>query len=347
MRLTVSLRLAVATAFLAGSVFAQDARPPAAATLPLADVHFHLMTFMTPADLKARMEKHNIQWTISAGAFGIPDVATPMERDAGAQQLLKDRYIPATGLYETYHAERKVGVRLYTDQPSPEREELLRSIEEQLAVQPRVVAEMVPNAESSSVLPTFRRRIATDGPYYRQLLTVAKKQGRPVPMHMQFHRESVQQLSQLLQDQPDGIVLLSHCGKDSAAKDVRVMLEKHPNLYCDLSFRGAPLATAESRQDPARLIFWGKSLFQSAGMKPEWRQLVEDHPDRFMVGIDDVHSWGIYDDTVTAIREGVLAQLTPATAEKVAFRNAVRLFRLAAPDAAVAGAEPAAQQRAP
>jgi hypothetical protein len=332
MRLTISRRLAAAAAFLAGSVFAQDPGTSTAATLPLADVHFHLMTFMTPADLKAHMEKNNIQWTISAGAISIPDGANPIERDAGAQQLLGDRYLPATGLFETFHGERKVGVRFYTDEPSPEREDVLRRIAEQMAAQPRVVAEMLPNAETSSALPIFRRRVATDGPYYRQLLAIAKKQGRPVPMHMQFHAESVQQLSRLLQDQPDGVVLLSHCGKDSAAKDVRVMLEKHPNLYCDLSFRGAPLATAESRQDPARLVFWGKSLFQSAGIKPEWRQLIEDHPDRFMVGIDDVHSWGIYDDTATAIREGVLAQLTPATAEKVAFRNAVRLFRLAAPD---------------
>jgi predicted TIM-barrel fold metal-dependent hydrolase len=339
MRLPVSLRVAAATAFLAGSVFAQDARTSQAAALPLADVHFHLMTFMAPADLKARMEKNNVQWTISAGAVGIPGVASPITRDAAAQQLLGDRFVPASGAMESFQAERKVGARFYTDDPSPERDDALRRIEEQMVAQPRVVAEMFPNAETSSVDPMRRRRVATDGPYFRQLLTIAKKQGRPVPMHMQFHGESVQQLSRLLQDHPDGAVLLSHCGKDAAAKDVRAMLEKHPNLYCDLSFRGAPLATVESRQDPARLIFWGSGLLQAAGIKPEWRQLIEDHPDRFMVGIDDVHSWGIYDDTVAAIREGVLAQLTPATAEKVAYRNAVRLFRLASPDAPATAAK--------
>ena len=70
---------------------------------------------------------------------------------------------------------------------------------------------------------------------------------------------------------------------------------------------------------------------RSAGLKPEWLQLVEDHPDRFMVAIDDVTSWEQFDEVVTAIRTGLLDKLTPATAEKVAFRNAVRVYRLTAP----------------
>jgi adenine deaminase len=66
-------------------------------------------------------------------------------------------------------------------------------------------------------------------------------------------------------------------------------------------------------------------------MKDDWRQLIEDHPDRFMVAIDDVGTWDIYDQTVIAIRQGVLAKLSPATAEKVAYKNAVRIFRLKDP----------------
>ena len=325
---------ALALAAALSTVSAQEARPSTAATLPIADVHFHLMLFMTPTELKERMDKNNIRWTLSASAIGSPSVGSPDTRDAAARALLGERFIPATGGGEAWRAEAKVGARFYADDPSPEREAALESIDRQMAAQPRVLAETFPNAETSSMDPVRRRRVATDGPFFRRLMAIASREGRPLPMHMQFHPESVAQLSRLLEDFPKGQVILSHCGKDTRAADVRAMLDKHANIFCDLSFRGAPLAANESRQDPNRLIFWGRTLFMKAGMKEDWRQLIEDHPDRFMVGIDDVHSWGIYDDTVAAIREGVLAQLTAETAEKVAWRNAARLFRLPAVEAA-------------
>jgi len=305
---------------------AQEAHP--AATVPIADVHFHFMLFMTPAELRERMDRHNIRWTISAGAIGAPSHGNPIARDRVVSEYLGGRYIPAAGNFESRSAELRIGARFYTDEPSPEREDALRRIRDQMAAQPRVFSETFPNAETSSEDLVRRRRVATDGPYFQALMAIGIQQGRPVPMHMQFNPESVAQLSQLLTDHPQGQVLLSHCGKDTRAAQVRAMMDKHPNLFCDLSYRGAPLATNESQRDPNRLIFWGPGFLNSAGMKGDWRQLIEDHPDRFMVGIDDVHTWQIYDDTVAAIRQGVLAQLTPATAEKVAWRNAVRLFRL-------------------
>ncbi|MDO8385759.1 MAG: amidohydrolase family protein [Polaromonas sp.] len=308
---------------------AQERVAPTAA-LPIADVHFHLMLYMTPAELKERMDRHGIRWTVSAGAIGSPSAGSPATRDAAVRELLRERFLPAVGGAEARQAELRVGARFYTDMPGTERDDALRRIDEQMALQPRVLAETFPNAETSSVDPIRQRRVATDGPYFRSLMAIAQREGRPVPMHMQFHRESVAGLSQLLQDHPDGQVLLSHCGKDTRAADVRAMLDKHANLFCDLSYRGAPLASNESRRDPNRLIFWGPGVLQAAGMKDDWRQLIEDHPDRFMVGIDDVHTWDIYDQTVLAIRQGVLAQLTPTTAEKVAWRNAARLFRLPA-----------------
>ena len=310
--------------------WAQQAHP--ALSLPIADAHFHFMLFMTPPELLERMERHNIRWTISAGAIGAPSQGNPIARDRLASEHLGARFIPAAGGFEARGAELRMGTRFYTDEPNAEREDVLRKTQDQMSMQPRVFSETFPNAESSSEDPVRRRRVDTNGPYFRALMAIGIREGRPVPMHMQFNPESVTQLSQLLTDHPGGQVLLSHCGKDTQAAQVRVMMDKHPNLYCDLSYRGAPLATNESQRDPRRLIFWGPGPLVSAGMKSDWRQLIEDHPDRFMVGIDDVHTWAIYDEMVAAIRQGVLAQLTPATAEKVAWRNAVRLFRL--PEAA-------------
>jgi tRNA(Ile2) C34 agmatinyltransferase TiaS len=47
-----------------------------------------------------------------------------------------------------------------------------------------------------------------------------------------------------------------------------------------------------------------------------------------MVAIGDVHDWSEYDEVATAIRKGLLAHLKPETAEKLASRNAVRVFQL-------------------
>jgi hypothetical protein len=47
-----------------------------------------------------------------------------------------------------------------------------------------------------------------------------------------------------------------------------------------------------------------------------------------MLAIDDVVSWEQYDQVVAATREAVIAKLTPATAEKVAYRNALKVFGL-------------------
>lgn len=298
------------------------------ASLPIADAHFHLMPFMTPVELKSRMDKNGIAWTVSTGAIGIPGVASPTQRDGAVRDLLGDRFLEGVGGREMYQAERSEGTAYYTAADNATRTQILQAVDRELAVRPRSIAETYPNAETSSADPLRRRRVPTDSPFFQGLLEVAARHGVPVPMHMQWNPESVEQLARLLASQPKALVVLSHCGKDSQAAQIRAFFERVPNVVCDLSFRSLPQAAAESRQDPARLVFWPESMFQKAGMKSEWKQLVEDFPDRFMVGIDDVHSWDDYDRVASAIRTGLLAQLTPAAAEQVAWRNAVRIFRL-------------------
>jgi hypothetical protein len=65
-------------------VHAQTALTDAWRTVPLVDAHFHLMAFMTPADLLARMDQHSISHTMSAGAIGSPAIGHPNLRDSNA-----------------------------------------------------------------------------------------------------------------------------------------------------------------------------------------------------------------------------------------------------------------------
>jgi hypothetical protein len=69
-------------------------------------------------------------------------------------------------------------------------------------------------------------------------------------------------------------------------------------------------------------------IFDERQLHRDWRTLIEDHPDRFVVGIDAVHDWQSYDSVLRAIRLGLLANLSPETAQKVASRNAEVWFGL-------------------
>lgn len=305
------------------------------AELPIADVHFHYMTFMTPQELLARMDKNQVHWVISAGAQGIRGEAgnpasgtSPWIRDLALKDVLKDRFVAAVGGAETFVGERRDGPAFYTDPRNPWAIAAIERMDSLLKLERRSFVEMFPNAENSSMEPMRRRRLPTDAPFFKEALRLAARHDVPLPMHMEWHPESVAQLSALLTEFPQANVVLSHCGKITTAADIRPFFEKHPNVYCDLGFRSTPQGETEGRRDPRRIIFWSSALLRKADIKPDWLQLVEDFPDRFMLAIDDVGSWDQYDQVVTATREAVLAKLSPATAEKVAYRNALRLFRL-------------------
>jgi hypothetical protein len=322
--------LALALGLSAGfSARAQGIGAERANALPIADAHFHLMLFMTPAELAQRIDKNNVKWVVSAGAIGDPKARrSPWTRDSEVRELLGKRFMPAVGGSETYRAELEEGTRFFTDAQNKRREQVVAAMEELLKNGHRGIVETFPNAETSSMDPLRRRRVATNGPFFHELMRLSATYKVPVPMHMQWHPGSVQELGEMLAAYPAAVVVLSHCGKDTEAADIRKIMAQYPNVHCDLGFRSPPQAMQESQKDPRRTIYWGNSLLRKAAMKPEWLALVEEYPDRFMVAVDDVHGWGEYDEVVAAIRSGVLAQLSAGTAEKVAYGNAVRIFRL-------------------
>lgn len=327
------------TLFITTQAQAQPSAGTHATKLPIADVHFHQMPFMTPEELQAKMNQHSIRWVVSAGAAGIFTTKDSFTRDQEFRQVLGDRFLPAVGWQELQQAESTERLKLYTDERNDRRDALIKLLDEQLAAGSRVIGETFPNSETSSTIRLLQRRVPTDSLLFVELYKLSIKHKVPLPMHMQWHPQSVNDLSKLLTSDPQGLVLLSHCGKDTNADDIRRFFEMHSNVLCDLGFRSPPQAASESVRDPVRTIFWGDQMFRKAGMKPEWKKLIEDYPDRFMVAIDDVHRWGTYDDVVAAIRHGILAQLTPETAEKVAYKNAVRVFRLKDAQTPVASAE--------
>jgi len=300
-------------------------------TVPIVDAHFHLMLFMTPEDLLARMDRHKISTVISGGAIGSPQAGGPNLRDTNTHAKLGPRFIPAVGNGDLVAAERIEGPGMYSDPGSREAAAALARIREFLGRQPRVIAETFPNAERSQKDPMMRRRVPVDGPVFQELMRLSAATQRPVLMHMEWHPESVQQLSRLLEQHPDGMVTLAHCGKTTRAADIRAFLQRHRNVVCDLAFRSWPQEEPDYKRFPERTIFWSAGPTWKAWLDPQWKALIEDYPDRFMAAIDDTHDWAQYDEVVRSIREGLLAQLSPPTMAKVAHENARRIFRLPQP----------------
>ena len=314
--LTACVLCAVSTAATAAD---GDLGPEKAAALPIADVHFHAMPFMSGPDLVARMDARNIRWAGGAGAASQPPRLTGAQRDDELQALLKDRYIRATGLSEIAFGYRDERDPFFTGD-TPLQKQVLDTLEGHLKSGVATsIAEVHVNSRNSAPLPILNRKVPADSALMMKLMDLSARYKAPLSVHMQFDADSVQQLHALLQAKPDGILVLAHCGKDTVAAQVRPILQKYPNAYCDLSYRNSP---QEKGRFPERIIFSKDSL------DPAWRALVEEFPDRFMVGVDDVHSWPEYEQVVDSLRFGLLARLTPATAEKVAYQNGVRLFRL-------------------
>jgi len=103
---------------------------------------------------------------------------------------------------------------------------------------------------------------------------------------------------------------------------VRQMLREHPNLYMSFRLnRGTPKPAA--------------TLAQNGRIKPPWVRLIEDFPDRFMLGSDSFYAKegiarGSSDEGWNNLRS-LITQLPEKLAPKVASENAMRLYRLKMP----------------
>ncbi|MFO1311521.1 MAG: hypothetical protein U1F41_05580 [Burkholderiales bacterium] len=141
----------------------------------------------------------------------------------------------------------------------------------------------------------------TDLPVPRRMIALART--HKLVLHAHSDADAIERI--YLQD-PDARVLWAHSGFDRPDA-VRSMLRKHRHLWCDLAFR---------------------SEHGGGGKVPaEWRALFSEFPDRFMVGTDTFtpERWH-YIVEHAAWSRAWLADLPPALAEKIAWRNGEALF---------------------
>jgi predicted TIM-barrel fold metal-dependent hydrolase len=152
------------------------------------------------------------------------------------------------------------------------------------------------------------------GPMMRGIFTLARKYRVPVLVHIELTR--MRELSVLLEAFPDVQVIWAHGGYTPLFL-ARRMLERHPNLTYELSARTWP---EHPRAPDYTILRDGRAVW------PQWLELIETMSDRFVVGTDASHRSRESETMKFASVQNFLRQLSPATRERVAQTNLLRLI---------------------
>ena len=173
-----------------------------------------------------------------------------------------------------------------------------------------------------------------DNPIYstlmRRMSALAARYDVPLVVHMEGYPALVDDFARLLLENPKARFVWAHnCGRSKAAV-IRGMLERHPNLFCDLAGMANIGARGYGTGWP-RMEEFSALIEQGGVLFPDMKALYEQFPDRFMVGTDVAHAPANnlqgYSRHMDRFRE-LLGQLKPETARKLAETNAIRIFKL-------------------
>ncbi|KQW35720.1 amidohydrolase family protein [Rhizobacter sp. Root404] len=148
-----------------------------------------------------------------------------------------------------------------------------------------------------------------EGPVARQLMQLAQQKSLAVLAHVDDDA-----IDRLLRHAPGARLIWAHTGIGGApVARVRALLARYPTLMGELSYRPG-LTEADGH------------------LSAEWKALIGEFPDRFMVGSDTWINarWGDYENLMRAARVW-LGDLPPAVAQRVAWGNAAALFEVATP----------------
>jgi predicted TIM-barrel fold metal-dependent hydrolase len=150
-------------------------------------------------------------------------------------------------------------------------------------------------------------------PMMTGIMLLARKYRVPVMVHIESTRMA--ELSAMLEHFADVKVIWAHGGYTPMFL-ARRMLERHPNLYYELSARTWP----RHPRSPDYTI-----LRDGVRVWPEWLQLIEAMPDRFLVGTDASHRSAESEAMKFRSVQDFLAQLAPRARDAVARDNLLRL----------------------
>jgi predicted TIM-barrel fold metal-dependent hydrolase len=259
---------------------------------PLIDAHSHVPNATAIDAYVAAMKRHNVVKVVLLGVGG----------------LQKDDTAWLTAASKKYPDRVVAGLPL----PDPTSESAASQLELQLnRGKPRVIGEV-------HMRQVGRRLIDRDpnGPVFGKILDAAAKFEVPIVIHYELTDLAETALDRALVAHRKSTIVLAHGGEGPPGRLDRLLL-RNPNLFVDLSgmhFQRTPALASET-----------------GPLDPGWKALIEKMPDRFMIGVD---AWAarLFEpamlDRLFGWTRRILGELKPDVAERVAHRNAAKLYRL-------------------
>ena len=145
-------------------------------------------------------------------------------------------------------------------------------------------------------------------PADRPLLTAVARlaKARGIPVHIHSGAAPVRLFFEI---EPDLTIIWAHAGMSEPAEVVGAMFDEFATLYADTSYRENDILAGDGTIAPA------------------WRDVIMRHSDRLMVGTDTWTNsqWDSYEELI-ALNRRWLGQLPREIAERIAYKNAARLF---------------------
>jgi hypothetical protein len=128
---------------------------------------------------------------------------------------------------------------------------------------------------------------------------------RELVLHVHAGAEPVQALFAL---EPRLRILWAHAGMSTPPEEIRRMMERHANLWAEVSFRA-------------------EDILAGSGLDPTWESLLLAHPERFMIGSDTYTNsrWDEYGALIASHRAW-LELMPPKAARAIAHGNALRVL---------------------
>lgn len=144
----------------------------------------------------------------------------------------------------------------------------------------------------------------SDAPLFRRVIKMALK--RDIFLHVHSGAEPIRWLYTL---DPKVKIIWAHAGLGAPAREVFKLMRDYPNLVADTSLREHAILGSDGKLDP------------------QWQEIIMRFQDRLMVGSDTwVNAqWDNYSEIIASNRRW-LAMLPREVAEKIAYKNAERLF---------------------
>lgn len=173
------------------------------------------------------------------------------------------------------------------------------------------------------------RSVAIDGPAGEALFAFAEEHHAVFQIHYEVEDALLPPLEKMLDRHPGARAIWAHFGRvrypDRATlytpAALRRMLGAHPNLYFDTSCTEIEAVYPGSGKFES--LLWDRT---TGTLLPDWRQLVVDHPWRFLSALDlGNHRMQILAPKAAAQRE-FLAQLPTQVREIVAYKAAWKLL---------------------